>query len=574
MAEKVTIEVEADIKGAIDSIGKIEKGVKDIGQTAKKQKGAIESLSKGFRGVGLAMKAVGFAVILKIVDQLGQAMMRNQEIADTVSTAFNMVGLVFNKIISTVKTVFDRITGLTDNFDALGRIMTNLMTLAITPLKVAFNSVALVIKEVQLAWEKSWLGKGDQQRIAELTAQITGYKEEIRIAGEEAIKAGQGIIVDFREGINEITNMGKVVVEEFNNTFKGVTVSTLKDQAEAVTQATNNLSLLEAKHEGIIKQFEKDAEVQRKIRDDVSKSIQDRIKANDELLDISQRQADAEIKALKEQQGALSKQLAIEVDNVEIKAQIERLNNAIIETEFRKTQLEKESGEQKNALLAEERANKQELAKIGVDEVERQKKEFENERDRLVKMAELTISNEEERNAKILQIKEEFNAKINKIDADEKAKQDAIDKQELADKIALEDAKRQAIQSGLSGIGALVGESSKAGKAIAVANATIDTFAGANKAIAQGGIIGLASAVGIIATGLANVRSILQTDIPGESGGGTAPATPEVVNNTVPVAPTFEAITADAPPVQAFVVESDVSSSQALQNDLNLQATL
>ena len=208
MAEKVTIEVEADIKGAIDSIGKIEEGVKDIGQTAKKQKGAIEGLAKGFRGVGLAMKAIGIGIVLKLVDQLGQAMMRNQEIADTVSTAFNMVGLVFNKIISTVKTVFDRITGLTDNFDALGRIMTNLMTLAITPLKLAFNSVALVIKEVQLAWEKSWLGKGDQQRIAVLTAQITGYKEEIRIAGEEAIKAGQGIIVDFREGINEITNMG------------------------------------------------------------------------------------------------------------------------------------------------------------------------------------------------------------------------------------------------------------------------------------------------------------------------------------------------------------------------------
>ena len=574
MAEKVTIEVEADIKGAIDSIGKIEEGVKDIGQTAKKQKGAIESLSKGFRGVGLAMKAVGFAVILKIVDQLGQAMMRNQEIADTVSTAFNMVGLVFNKIISTVKTVFDRITGLTDNFDALGRIMTNLMTLAITPLKVAFNSVALVIKEVQLAWEKSWLGKGDQQRIAELTAQITGYKEEIRIAGEEAIKAGQGIIVDFREGIGEISKMGSVVVEEFNNTFKGVTVSSLKDQAEAITQATNNLSLLEAKHREIIIDFETQAEVQRKIRDDVSKSIDDRIKANNKLLEISQKQADAEIEALKDQQGALRAQLSLQVDNVEIKAQIAELNNAIAETEFRKTQLEKESGEQNNALLAEQLANRQELAKIGIDEVQRQKTEFENERDRLVKMAELTISNEEERNAKILQIKEEFNAKINKIDADEKAKQDAIDKQELADKEALEDAKRQAVQSGLSGIGALVGESSKAGKAIAVANATIDTFAGANKAIAQGGIIGLASAVGIIATGLANVRSILQTDIPGQSGGGTAPATPEVVDNTVPVAPTFGAITADAPPVQAFVVESDVSSSQALQNDLNLQATL
>ena len=359
MAEKVTIEVEADIKGAIDSIGKIEEGVKDIGQTAKKQKGAIEGLAKGFRGVGLAMKAIGIGIVLKLVDQLGQAMMRNQEIADTVSTAFNMVGLVFNKIISTVKTVFDRITGLTDNFDALGRIMTNLMTLAITPLKLAFNSVALVIKEVQLAWEKSWLGKGDQQRIAELTAQITGYKEEIRIAGEEAIKAGQGIIVDFREGINEITNMGKVVVEEFNNTFKGVTVNSLYEQSEAITQATNNLSLLEAKHREIIIDFETQAEVQRKIRDDVSKSIDDRIKANNKLLEISQKQADAEIEALKDQQGALRAQLSLQVDNVEIKAQIAELNNAIAETEFRKTQLEKESGEQNNALLAEQLANRQ-----------------------------------------------------------------------------------------------------------------------------------------------------------------------------------------------------------------------
>ena len=37
---------------------------------------------------------------------------------------------------------------------------------------------------------------------------------------------------------------------------------------------------------------------------------------------------------------------------------------------------------------------------------------------------------------------------------------------------------------------------------------------------------------------------------------------------------TFGAIQADAPPIQAYVVESDVSGSQALQEDLDLQATL
>ena len=36
----------------------------------------------------------------------------------------------------------------------------------------------------------------------------------------------------------------------------------------------------------------------------------------------------------------------------------------------------------------------------------------------------------------------------------------------------------------------------------------------------------------------------------------------------------FGDITSDAPPVQAFVVESDVSGAQALQSELYLQSTL
>ena len=140
---------------------------------------------------------------------------------------------------------------------------------------------------------------------------------------------------------------------------------------------------------------------------------------------------------------------------------------------------------------------------------------------------------------------------------------------------ALQDNKRQIIGSALSGITALVGAETKAGKGLAVAQATMDTYAGATKALAQGGLFGTLGAVGIIANGLANVRTILQTDIPGETDGGAPPPpTPEVVEDVTPIAPTFGAIETEPPPVQAFVVESDVSSSQALQNDLDLQATL
>ena len=158
------------------------------------------------------MKAAGFGLIQKVVNKLSDTLMNNQAILDGVTTAFNMIGIVANKIIVTFETVYNRVTAAGDNFDALGRIMKNLIKLALEPLKLTFFSVALVIKEVQLAWEKSWLGKGDIEKINKLQKQISGYKEEIKSATEETIKAGKAIIVDFKEGVGEIREIGKVVV--------------------------------------------------------------------------------------------------------------------------------------------------------------------------------------------------------------------------------------------------------------------------------------------------------------------------------------------------------------------------
>ena len=104
---------------------------------------------------------------------------------------------------------------------------------------------------------------------------------------------------------------------------------------------------------------------------------------------------------------------------------------------------------------------------------------------------------------------------------------DAADKEiELAEQVA--EAKNQAITTGLQGAIALVGQNSKFGKGLAIAQAIRDTYAGATKALAQGGIFGGIAAAGIIAAGLANVRTITATSDPtppsfaGASiGGGT-----------------------------------------------------
>ena len=48
--------------------------------------------------------------------------------------------------------------------------MSGLLTLAITPLKLAFYEIQLALQVAQLAWEKSFFGGGDEAKIKELNA--------------------------------------------------------------------------------------------------------------------------------------------------------------------------------------------------------------------------------------------------------------------------------------------------------------------------------------------------------------------------------------------------------------------
>lgn len=565
MAEKVNIEVDVDYKGAVDNLEKIKDEVVDLGKTTKQQKQATSGLAKGFQGVGFAMKAAGFGIIMKIVDAVTNALMQNQAVVDTVSTAFNVIGVVLNKVITTFESIFSRTTESSDNFDALGRIMSNLLTLALLPFKAAFAGIGLVISQVQLSWEKSWLGKGDVVRIQKLTKQVDAYKESLKQIAVDGFEAANGIVADFREGVDEVMNIATIVQEEFTNTLDDMTVSSVLNQARGITRAKNNIALLGAEQEKLILLAQDEAEAQRIIRDDISKTFKERIEANKELLVLSEKARKLELEGTKKQIASLNTQLSIDKKNVDLLAQKKELENNLIEIGLREKALKKEQKEQENILLQEEKAIREELKKIGIEEEDRRKLEFEQEKERLLKLADLTISNEEDLAKTRLRIQEDY-----------QKKKDALDKENTAKEKATQEQRRQIIGSALTGITALVGAETKAGKAMAVAQATMDTYAGATKALAQGGIFGAIGAAGVIAAGLANVRNILQTDIPGETEGGSTPSinAGAGIEDTVPVAPVFGAIGTEPPPVQAFVVESDVSSSQALQNDLNLQATL
>ena len=149
------------------------------------------------------------------------------------------------------------------------------------------------------------------------------------------------------------------------------------------------------------------------------------------------------------------------------------------------------------------------------------------------------------------------------------------------------DAQVGLAQQSLSIIGGLVDQNSAAGKAIAVTQAIINTYQGASKAIAQGGIFGPVAAAATIAAGLINVRKIISTKIPsatgsGNVGGGSTPAidTAAPIASTAPIQNTITQLNQQSinqmgsATGRAYVVESDITNQQEKIIRINRAARL
>ena len=140
--------------------------------------------------------------------------------------------------------------------------------------------------------------------------------------------------------------------------------------------------------------------------------------------------------------------------------------------------------------------------------------------------------------------------------------------------LALENAEAQLqAYSDLAGaLSGLAGEN----KALAVAQATIDTYAGATKAFAQGGVAGFVSGAAIIAAGLSNIRKILSVDV-GDSGGGVSGgALPSETGTPAPemLSGAFTLGTPEQQPVQAYVVTDDMTNNQNKLANIRRRATI
>ena len=594
-SKKATKEVEGleksvdGLNSALDETKKAEGNIEGVGEGAKKSTKGVKFLNKGFKGLGLAIKAAGIGFVISALAGLKEMFSQNQKVVDVFSTAFETFSIVANQVVTAVINVYEAIAKSSENFNGLGKVLGGLIKLGINPLKLGFFAVKLALQNAQLAWEESFFGDKDPETIKRLNEGIKETSKNIAEVAVDTLNAGKDIATNLGDAVSEVANIGKVAGEELGK----ISIKNAKEQAKLNVELKNKAELAAVLNQGLIEDYDRQAELQRQIRDDESKGIEERIKANDKLATI----LDEQEVAMKSNAALAVQRAKVELDknkdNIELqKAYQEALNEqAGIEAQI--TGFRSEQQTNTNSLLREQKELQNELALIGKSQRDIEREELAQELELKKELINREVTDIIERDALLLAAQTEFNTQLLELNA-------GFNAEDLAAKTANDDAKKkideatknaqlanaEAVGGAIGTLAGIAGEGTAAGKALGVASATIDTYVGANKAIAQGGIGGIASAIAIIATGLTNVKTILSTKIPKTNVGG-ASVGGGASGGSIPTPPAFNVVgssdsnqLADAiggqsqQPVQAFVVANDVTTAQSLQNNIVEGATI
>jgi len=620
MAEVKVIEVQikSNIDGATSSVSKLKAGLKDattqskeLGSTLQgdKQSEFINTLANG---VGKLNPAFGTAIqganglLLKmwqlVANPVGAILAGIVVTVKFLYEAFQSSvagGKELKAIFAAVSTVGEQVK---DAIFGLGRALINTTAAAYKFITLDFKGAAESMKEANREASNSYkqLGNAVDGTTAKIVYNLTKQQQANDKAKKiQAVTQSETnkLLVQSREILTDET----ASINEKKKALAEVTKAEIASSKEKTRIAAEDLRILKDKAKALGGEAEK--KMKGEIRDatialneaetenamtGIKLNKQRKMLGRQEVADEKEKN-DAIIAAGKVRTEAKKAQLKIEED-------IEKERQALIGRFGAKARDEYEAAEK---LIKDARkANEDALKTENQIKVEKENADFELKKQNLLNKGLSIEEIEKEHKRKLTQLDTEYFAseadKAIKSTADAKANADA--------KIAIaqkeKEGKLQAAEAAantLSGLSELLGKETAAGKAAAVASATINTFSSAQKAYDAtvgipyvGPILAPINAGIAIAAGIKNVKSILAVKTPG-GGGGSAPSISGGGGGaaSAPAAPSFNVVGASATnqlaqtignqqqqPIKAYVVANDVTTQQSLDRNIVSSASI
>ena len=615
MAQKIEVEFELKYKEAVKNLdefqkeyAKLEKQVVVANKKTADSLSAVEKNAKsgatGIRAVGISIKALAKAsgvifLLQKAFEFVSDAVQQNQEVMDGLNVVFNTAQILFNQVVNAFANIYKSVSSATENFDALGKVINGLITIALYPLELTFYTLLQASNALQLGYEKIF---GDEEGIKKAQDNLDKTTLKIILLNGEVAKAGKDIVNNVAEAVTEVGNISTTVVEEFGK----VSIKTATEIAKTNTALKKSAQIATAQSRILLEQYDRQAELQRQIRDDETKSIAERQEANNKLNDILDKQEEEMTKNAKlvktaaqavfDLTGKTEDYVAVLDAEAEIQAVAATVTGFRSEQQVNANALLKEATELTNAKLESE-------SNLSIAKKRLIAEEIENELLRLQELQKIDGLEKTQETARLEAIvknaKDGTQAKVDAEIALNDFKQQS-DEQALARSKEISaaqtkitnteyEAKRASLEGyagALSSISGLLSQETTAGKGIAIASSLINTYAaitGALKAAQKspGAAIpgyAIAQAIATGVAGFAAVKKIASVQVPGGSGGGSS-QTGSLP--TVPTPPAFNVVGASGEtqladaigsqaqrPSRSYVVASDVSTAQELDRNI------
>jgi len=635
MAIKETVEVEVK-----SNIGEVSKGASEAAGNISFMGVSLNSVKAGFVAVGRTAKTMfgsikagimstGIGALLIAVVGLVSYFTKTKRGADMLKRAMAGVGAVVNVIVDLFSKVGETMVNAFKNPQKAWDNLTNTLYKGVQFInkqivnrfsgswKVLTGNIQSGILKMRIAWNE-WIG--DSEEAEQLTEELEKVKEKVREGTAELKAANEAIAEVYTEVIEKI----KEVTDEMKREAKAA--SALEGRLQRLRDMENSFMVQKAATRQEIERARLGAE-------DESKTAEERLENLKKALELEAQTTAQEIALARERVSVQRQQMALSQNMAEDEEKLAQLKVALIEKETASIKMRRRVVTEVNAFEKEIATAKAKAAKLDEEAAKYKLKRLENETNEELKiridaakelekirlkaeadLAKLTetsaakllaiqqenslaiIEDEKEKAFATLKIQEEKElASVENTEHAEELKAAIAEKYErkrgeITKKYSKKkkkwaemsaEAQLDIMSSTAGNMIKILGEETEAGKAMAVTQATIDTYKGATAAYSSmagipyvGPILGAIAAGAAVASGLANVKAILSADSSGGVDDKTVKTTakapaPEMLSGK------FELGGGQAPePLKAFVVTDEMTNSQDQLANIRRRATV
>ena len=593
-------ETSKNVEEVAEAVEDNTKAAKENAEANKSNLAALKKLTKGVTGFGLALKATGVKFLIDGLNFLKDAALNTQPVIDALEKVSVGLSIAFD-------TVYQAVSNSNVSFEKTGAVVGGIVRGSLNLLVITLESIKLGVLVAQRAWENSFFGNKDPDKLAALNAEIEETKEKIAETGRALAENAKDVATNFVDAVGEIANGVSEITQNAADAIQNIDIKKVTDQADRIValrrkaeEADLRINQIQTKYVALIEEAESLQNEENLSLDRREELIREANRLRVESLAKQKAQLQIQAEALRKQfelSGLEEDRIAFEEklnDVKQVQADIDssnlQLNEELRDLDQERFDAAVEAGERaielseieaEAALIAERRESKKlEIQKANLEEIknlrlaalEEQMAQLDVESELYKQLADEKKVIEAEYQNEVRELNEET-FELNKEKEEE-----------------LRDAKFDIATSGLEAVSALAeafaGEDEeRAKKAFTIQKrlsqgqalvSTYQAIIGALKAEGADGLlpfpVRVANAAIAGATGLAQVASIEATQFGGSGGGGidtpTAPSqTPQFnIVGTSGINQLAQSVSQERP-VRAYVVAGDVTTQQELDRN-------